>query len=99
MHKVLAYTKKIRHHKKCCEENLSKIIWERELQGLRNVINPVASKVVSKETETQMTRQTSEAKIWGKTIQADVMCKGPKEGKKLRWAHGQRMWNEAQEEL
>lgn len=58
---------------------------------MRNVINLVASKVVSKETETQMTRQTSQAKIWGKTIQADVMCKGPKEGKKLRWAHGQKM--------
>lgn len=55
---------------------------------MRNVINPMASKVISKETETQTIRKTSQAKIWGKTIQADRMCEGTKEGKKMR-ARGQ----------
>ena len=57
---------------------------------MRSVINLVASQVVSKETETQMTRKPSQAKIWGKTVQADIMCKSPKEGKILMRAHGQR---------
>lgn len=55
---------------------------------MRNVINPMASKVISKETETQTIRKTSQAKIWGNTIQADRMCEGTKEGKKMR-ARGQ----------
>lgn len=48
---------------------------------MRNVINPMASKVISKETETQTSKKRLARQRYGGRPFRQIECEGPKEGK------------------